>query len=502
MTTTDQAARFILIAVPAAALLACALPIYNCTLDDSFISFRYARNLACGAGLVFNKGELTEGFSNPSWVFLMAFFHRCGFDIVCVSKILGLVFAGMTLAVLSKLSRDTLKLSYWTTLSLLCFLATNISFAYYAISGMETVFYMFLIVLMNYLLSKQRYLLAGFVCSIISLTRPEGILFVMPLGLATLIAAQNRLTALKACAIPVIAYTLLFFFRVLYFGDFLPHTHAAKIGSVSLSIGWLIQNTKAMILYTIQEQSVGLHILVLSAIGAAALAGRRTIPQLGSIGCAAFFIWYSRSDWMSFWRFYLPVLPFIAAFAFATLDLVKRTLSSPYRHSFIITASTLLIVLNILSTAGSIRALNEGEGLNPAMHSRPHIAIGKYLAEHSGPDDIVVVNEIGAIGYYSELRIIDMLGLTDRSVTSLLQEGTLDEYAAYILGQSPTYIMLNDKQNPTDTQLHPWHAAIYDKMQSSKLYIPGPVYPLNSYKNLMVFVRKETGHDGTAVVSQ
>jgi arabinofuranosyltransferase len=32
--------------------------------DDSFISFRYAQNLAWGHGLVFNPGEQVEGYTN------------------------------------------------------------------------------------------------------------------------------------------------------------------------------------------------------------------------------------------------------------------------------------------------------------------------------------------------------------------------------------------------------------------------------------------------------
>ncbi|MGO8788779.1 MAG: hypothetical protein ACLQVL_15550 [Terriglobia bacterium] len=33
-------------------------------LDDAFISYRYAENLARGEGLVFNPGERVEGYSN------------------------------------------------------------------------------------------------------------------------------------------------------------------------------------------------------------------------------------------------------------------------------------------------------------------------------------------------------------------------------------------------------------------------------------------------------
>src|SRR5262245_51389143 len=34
------------------------------TVDDAYISYRYARNLARGIGLVYNEGERIEGYTN------------------------------------------------------------------------------------------------------------------------------------------------------------------------------------------------------------------------------------------------------------------------------------------------------------------------------------------------------------------------------------------------------------------------------------------------------
>jgi arabinofuranosyltransferase len=41
-------------------------------VDDAFITFRYARNLTTGAGLVFNPGELVLGTTTPLYTFLLA----------------------------------------------------------------------------------------------------------------------------------------------------------------------------------------------------------------------------------------------------------------------------------------------------------------------------------------------------------------------------------------------------------------------------------------------
>jgi hypothetical protein len=45
------------------------------------------------------------------------------------------------------------------------------------------------------------------------------------------------------------------------------------------------------------------------------------------------------------------------------------------------------------------------------------VAAGKYLAALAKPGDVVAVNDIGAIGYYSNMEIFDLWGLIARELT-------------------------------------------------------------------------------------
>ncbi|MHC4066890.1 MAG: hypothetical protein ACYSUI_20630, partial [Planctomycetota bacterium] len=61
------------------ALLLLHAAAYTFLTDDAFISFRYARNLSEGLGLVFNPGfERVEGYSNFLWVVLLAGVNALG----------------------------------------------------------------------------------------------------------------------------------------------------------------------------------------------------------------------------------------------------------------------------------------------------------------------------------------------------------------------------------------------------------------------------------------
>src|SRR5262245_59619807 len=59
-------------------LAAAHAAVFYWVCDDAFISFRYARQLLDGHGLVFNVGERVEGYTNLLWVLEMALFGAVG----------------------------------------------------------------------------------------------------------------------------------------------------------------------------------------------------------------------------------------------------------------------------------------------------------------------------------------------------------------------------------------------------------------------------------------
>lgn len=67
-------------------------------IEDSAISFAYARNLADGEGLVAYPGaERVEGYSNALWTFLIAGLYAIGVPVWTSAKLLGGIFGSITL---------------------------------------------------------------------------------------------------------------------------------------------------------------------------------------------------------------------------------------------------------------------------------------------------------------------------------------------------------------------------------------------------------------------
>jgi hypothetical protein len=78
------------------------------TLDDAYITFRYARHLAEGYGLgAWNRtGEPVEGYSSLLWTLLLAGAARLGVDIRLASKVLGAAAALVVIAALVRRRDD------------------------------------------------------------------------------------------------------------------------------------------------------------------------------------------------------------------------------------------------------------------------------------------------------------------------------------------------------------------------------------------------------------
>lgn len=138
---------------------------FNFTIDDAFISYRYAENFAKCNGLVYNIGEKVEGFSNFSWVMILSLPAKLGLSsdlsyyiLPVFSKITSWFFVifivfliGRTKS-LKQESRNTAKFIFVLYPSLWV----------WCNSGLETVFYSFLLYLFFWTIAERKKIFGKF----------------------------------------------------------------------------------------------------------------------------------------------------------------------------------------------------------------------------------------------------------------------------------------------------------------------------------------------------
>ncbi len=145
----SKPALLLLLVIAAAALLN-TLSLWTITVDDSYISLRYARSLLSGEGLTYNPGERVEGFSNPTWVALLALTLPLSASLEG-SKVLGVLSLLATVIGCVGLAWDLVapktRAAEVALVAGAGFLAVSLPMVFWPVTGMETSFYAAMIVL-------------------------------------------------------------------------------------------------------------------------------------------------------------------------------------------------------------------------------------------------------------------------------------------------------------------------------------------------------------------
>jgi hypothetical protein len=255
---TDRSDRYAYFGLGAAAVLLGVVLAWNLrwTCDDAYITLRYADNFVHGLGLVYNAGERVEGYTHFLWLLLIAGLQRAGIEPVAACRLLGLLAQAAVLSLWVAIPRTVFRgralLVPMTALAL----AAHFDFAIWGTAGLETPLFTSLISLGFVLLVRndsrpRRSLAAGLVLCLVTLTRPDGVLF-WAIGLAWLAwdgrsrSDGRSLRAVLLYLAPAIVLGIPYaVWKLIYFGNLLPNPYYAKSGGG----GWWIQGLRYAWLY-------------------------------------------------------------------------------------------------------------------------------------------------------------------------------------------------------------------------------------------------------------
>ena len=172
----------------ALALLLAHAARYAFLTDDAFISFRYARNLADGHGLVFNPGMApVEGYTNFLWVLLLAAASLLGIDPQVVAPVLTVALTVVLWWLVADFAgREAPRERPWIGLIAPFLLAGTRSVAVWSTGGLETRLFEVLVVAGTLRLvtevraelrhRRPRAPAAAALFALAILTRPDGVL--------------------------------------------------------------------------------------------------------------------------------------------------------------------------------------------------------------------------------------------------------------------------------------------------------------------------------------
>ena len=444
------------------------------TIDDAYITFRYARNIVNGVGFVYNADEYVLGTTTPLYTLLMAalsFTLRSqNFPIIALWVN---AFADAITCVLLITLGETLSGQKRVGVAAALLYAVAPFSVTFAIGGMETSLFVLLIIL-TAILYLRRHPAFALCAALALLTRPDALIFIGPIGLDYIIREifflrnpqfpiRNSLSRITLHAslflIPIIAWTL---FAAYYFGSPLPHTITAKGFAYQLNPQegfvrlWQHYANPFMEFVTFEKIPYGNFwvlpgIIIYFSLSLIAILkffrrDARSLPI--TLYPFLYFITFAIANPLIFRWYLTPPLPiyFIliigglielqtSNFKLQTSKLKSQNSNpkaqspKPQSPSFIVHCSLFIVhyslfiihcSLFIAFIFLSLRAWTLSPDHGPARPA-PDMAwfkleeiytqVGKELAPQIDSKTVIAAGDIGALGYFSNTRILDTVGL-------------------------------------------------------------------------------------------
>ena len=371
------------------------------TLDDAFITFRYARHLAQGYGLgAWNRtGEHVEGYSSLLWTLLLGGAAWLGVDVRIVSKVFGTAAALTAIAVLFRRRDD--RPAVLTGV----FLVLYFPFTFYAASGMEAVGFTSLVTLA--LVGRAQW--QPIVAPLLVAMRPEGVL-VAGIDVLALGWRRERRRWIVATAIAgALTFAAIAIHRWATYHAFAPNTYYAKVA------GGGIGHVKLGLMYVGSWMLAHALVVVLLGIGAVAVTRADDRRGLTCLALFAAYILYMASAGgdpptaFPLWRQFLHIAPAWVLVAMTGLTTIVRQ----RRWGQVAAAAGLALAAN----AGIL--VLQGRG-GPRPGNADYAA---WLASLATPPTTISSSYGGALPFLVDAVHIDALGL---NTPYIARHGTFD----------------------------------------------------------------------------
>ncbi len=441
---------------------------FHYTADDAYISYRYARNLADGGGLVWNPGQHVEGYSNFLWVMILAGMRYAGGDIMLSGRWLGFGLGIVALAETYLLARALSGGDGGSVAGLVAVLILGVSgpFAVWTFAGLEIPLFAALTlgaVLLH--LHEQdgfRPPLSGAAWALAAMTRPDGVLLVAVSGLfklgefVALFRApdsrtrgriEHELGWLLVWALGfAVIYVPYFVWRYETYGWFYPNTYYAKVGAA------LDQYERGLAYLGTFSREYAAWLLLLPPLAIALLPAMRAPRAYATALVLAWFAYvvYVGGDSLARFRFFAPLMPLFCAAVAASGGALVAAVAAQYRgrrwamDGVLVVAVAALLAFMLEASAADFGLPVERQAVTDRAE------IGRWLRANVPDSTVIAVIPAGAIPYESRLVTIDMLGINDEHIAH--RHLQLGKFAAghekydteYVLERRPDIIIGKD----------------------------------------------------------
>ena len=412
------------------------LTFHQWAYDDPFITFRYAENLRSSLGFVYNPGERVLSTTTPLYALLLAGLGYLWSDLPHLSNLISafsLALGGGFLYLIGQRWKEPL-----------AGLVAAVLFPFFPLMistfGAETCFYVMLILGAFALHADGRYSGAIALAALATLTRADGVLVAVVMGVDLLI--RHRRIPWQSLILFALLVAPWYLFSWAYFGSPFPVTLAAKQHQAQMTISKSFAQGFLRLLRGYANQHLyWLHgALALLGIGYTFFRARRWLPLL-SWG-VLYFVSYTLLGVSRYFWYYAPLVPVVLAAVGLGVAAIRRCLPSPLARGWRGVGLLILLLALLLWPQGNGLRYIHG---HPDRRAGIYQEVGTWLAENTPPEASVGTLEVGIIGYYAHRWMVDFAGLIQPDVARQIGRETTYQDTALWSAQRyhPDYLVLN-----------------------------------------------------------
>ncbi len=471
---------------PVTVALVLGIALHPLAVDDAFITYRYAHNLATGQGFTYNTGQPVLSTTAPLWALILAAGALLWPDIPSLANTLSAVALGTGAVLLYLLGRR--EGSPWAgALAALFFVLYPLL---WLSLGLETALFLALALGAMLAYRSGRLYLAAALLALATLTRGDGLVLTGVLVADSLLRLRRaggqpapRRQAIGAVAIYLGLLLPVVVWLTWQFGSPLPATLAAKRAQTGLGITGFYAHTTYLeglgILARARLAQSPLYLLFLPAIAVGlVVVGRQAgWARLPLAWGGAHLLGYVVLGVTPYYWYYAPLVP--GGMCLAALGIVEgmRRLCRA-RGPLALRVGTGLWAVGLLaallwSDRMLVRALDGPvpppedplSKVLPEAKVEVYAQAGRWLRDHTPAAALVGVTEVGILGYYAGRPMLDFLGLLEPDVADAVGRGDL--YWA-LLRYQPDYLALTavSPLYAYDLRADPWFQAAYAPIQT------------------------------------
>ena len=409
-------------------------------LDDAWIHQTYARNLAKFGEWAFIPGQVSGGSTSPLWTAILAIGHGLGIPALwtCMTGIV--LLAGSSIFAMEMLFRS--RCSIITSLLFGIFIATEWHVTWASVSGMETILFIFLLMVFFYSLQPKKLLwIAGLIAGISIWVRPDSLTLIGPFLWVFFFSKEKNW---KTFSLGLISFFLLtvgyLVFNNAITGTVWPNTFYAKQAEYAV-----LHDTPLGLrfLQLAVIPWIGASVLLLPGLFVAAyeIIKLRKFAYLAPILWAAGYILLFAVRLPAAYqhgRYIMPAMPVL--FLVCTWGLQKLLFNWDNRSAWKrILRKSWLLSLGITQVffifLGAQAYTKDVAVINTEM-----VQTAKWIQENTNEDAVIAAHDIGALGYFSDRSIIDLAGLISPEVIPFIRDE--ERLAEYISDRKADYLVI------------------------------------------------------------